>query len=255
MRALHDQYSPFSLAEMQQIAAARVRAAMEDQLGRPLDTDLPLDTLDEVLFAGMRQLREEAEAAEHAQAQVKRKPSASQRRADQQQEDADTTLRKLYRQLSSALHPDRELDPAARNEKHVLMVEANTAYQRRDLVALLHIQLRLAQADPQSLSRMAEDKIESMSLLLKQQTAELERELDSQKQQMGHEFGLPDYAPVSAASLRSHLAMEKQALNQDVAAMEQDLRTVRDDAAFKRWLKQQKQMAERYDDFDADETW
>jgi hypothetical protein len=255
MRALHDQYSPFSLAEMQQIAAARVRAAMEDQLGRPLDTDLPLDTLDEVLFAGMRQLREEAEAAEHAQAQVKRKPSASQRRADQQQEDADTTLRKLYRQLSSALHPDRELDPAARNEKHVLMVEANTAYQRRDLVALLHIQLRLAQADPQSLSRMAEDKIESMSLLLKQQTAELERELDSQKQQMGHEFGLPDYAPVSAASLRSHLAMEKQALNQDVAAMEQDLRTVRDDASFKRWLKQQKQMAERYDDFDADETW
>jgi hypothetical protein len=49
--------------------------------------------------------------------------------------------------------------------------------------------------------------------------------------------------------------MEKQALNQDVAAMEQDLRTVRDDAAFKRWLKQQKQMAERYDDFDAGEDW
>ncbi len=257
MRALHDRHSPLSLAEMQQIAAARVRAAMEERLGRPLDTDLPLDTLDQVLFAGMRQLQAEAEAeaAEHAQAKIKRKPRASQRRADQQQDDADTALRKLYRQLSSALHPDRELDPTARSEKHVLMVEANTAYQRRDLVALLHIQLRLAQADPQSLSRMAEDKIESMSLLLKQQTAELERELDSQKQQMGHEFGLPDYAPVSAASLRSHLTMEKQALTQDVAAMEQDLRIVRDDAAFKRWLKQQKQLAERYDDFDAGEAW
>jgi hypothetical protein len=72
---------------------------------------------------------------------------------------------------------------------------------------------------------------------------------------MGHEFGLPDYAPVSAASLRSHLNMEKQALTQDVAAMEQDLRIVRDDAAFKRWLKQQKQLAERYDDFDAGEDW
>ncbi len=255
MRALHDKHSPLSLAEMQQAAAAHVRAVMEANLSRPLDTELPLDSLDDVLFAGMRQLREEAEAAEHEQAKVKRKPSASQRRADQQQDDADTTLRKLYRQLSSALHPDRELDPAARSEKHVLMVEANTAYQRRDLVALLHIQQRVAQADPQSLSRMAEDKIESMSLLLKQQTAELERELDSQKQQMGHEFGLPDYAPVSAASLRSHLAMEKQALNQDVAAMEQDLRSVRDDASFKRWLKQQKQLAERYDDFDPREGW
>jgi hypothetical protein len=49
--------------------------------------------------------------------------------------------------------------------------------------------------------------------------------------------------------------MEKQALNQDVAAMEQDLRTVRDDASFKRWLKQQKQLAERYDDFDAGDAW
>ena len=257
MRALHDKHSPLSLAEMQQAAAAHVRAVMEANLGRPLDTELPLDSLDDVLFAGMRQLRDakEAEAAEREQAKSKRKPSASQRRSEQQQEDADTTLRKLYRQLSSALHPDRELDPAARTHKNTLMVEANTAYQRRDLVALLHIQLHIEQTDPQSLSRMAEEKIESMSLLLKQQTAELERELDSQKQQMGHEFGLPDYAPVSAASLRSHLAMEKQALNQDVAAMEQDLRSVRDDASFKRWLKQQKQLAERYDDFDPREDW
>jgi len=44
-------------------------------------------------------------------------------------------------------------------------------------------------------------------------------------------------------------------LNQDVAAMEQDLRSVRDDASFKRWLKQQKQLSERYDDFDPREDW
>jgi hypothetical protein len=30
---------------------------------------------------------------------------------------------------------------------------------------------------------------------------------------------------------------------------------VRDDATFKRWLKQQKQLAERYDDFDPSEEW
>ena len=257
MRVLHDKYSPLSLAEMQQVAAARVRAAMEDRLGRPLDTELPLDTLDDVLFAGMRQLREaaEAEAAEREQAKSKRKPSASQRRSEQQQEDAETTLRKLYRQLSSALHPDRELDPAVRAHKNTLMVEANTAYKRRDLVALLHIQLHIAQTDPQSLSRMAEEKIESMSLLLRQQTADLERELDTQKQQVLHEFGMSEFEPVSAASLRSHLTMEKQALNQDVAAMEQDLRSVRDDASFKRWLKQQKQLAEHYDDFDPLDDW
>jgi hypothetical protein len=40
-----------------------------------------------------------------------------------------------------------------------------------------------------------------------------------------------------------------------VAAMERDLRTVRDDASFKRWLKQQKQLAEHYDDFDPLDDW
>ncbi|HAN55893.1 MAG TPA: hypothetical protein DCQ77_06765 [Betaproteobacteria bacterium] len=257
MRVLHDKYSPLSLEEMHQVAAAHVRAVMEETLGRPLDTELPLDSLDDVLFAGMRQLRD-AKAAEEAQRQqtrAKRKPTAGQRRTEQQQEDAETTLRKLHRQLSSALHPDRELDPAVRAHKNTLMVEANTAYKRRDLVALLHIQLHIAQTDPQSLSRMAEEKIESMSLLLRQQTAELERELDTQKQHLLHEFDMSPHEPLSAASLRSHLTMEKQALNQEVAAMEQDLRTVRDDASFKRWLKQQKQLAERYDDFDPRDDW
>lgn len=251
MRALHDKHSQHSIEEKQQAAAARVRAMMERVLGRPLDTDLPLDSLDDVLLAGLAQQRQAAEA-DHAQRQhtkARRKPTAAQRRAEQQQQDAETTLRKLYRQLSSALHPDREPDPDARTQKTVLMVEANTAYKRRDLVALLHIQLRIAQTDPQALSKMAEEKIESMSLLLRQQTAELERELDTCKQHVLQEFGMRPFEPLTAASLSRHLSREAQALKQDVAAMERDMRIVRDDASFKRWLKQQKQLSEQ-DDLD-----
>jgi len=257
MRALHDKHSQHSIEEKQQAAAASVRAMMEGVLGRPLDTDLPLDSLDDVLFAGMGQLRDAAEAddALRQRNKPKRKPTATQRRAEQQQQDAESTLRKLYRQLSSALHPDRELDPDARAHKHTLMVEANAAYQRRDLVALLHIQLHIEQTDPQTLSRMAEERIESMSLLLKQQTAELERELDIRKQQVLQEFDLPPFEPLSVASLRRHLSREAQALKQDVAAMEQDMRTVRDDASFKRWLKQQKQLSEQADDPDYIDDW
>lgn len=257
MRALHDKHSQHSIEEKQQAAAASVRAMMEGVLGRPLDTDLPLDSLDDVLFAGMEQLRDavEADNALRQRKKSKRKPSATQRRAEQQQQDAESALRKLYRQLSSALHPDRELDPDARAHKHTLMVEANAAYQRRDLVALLHIQLHIEQTDPQTLSRMAEDRIESMSLLLKQQTAKLERELDIRKQQVLQEFDLPPFEPLSAASLRRHLSREAQALKQDVAAMEQDMGTVRDDASFKRWLKQQKQLSEQADDPDCIDDW
>lgn len=96
---------------------------------------------------------------------------------------------------------------------------------------------------------MAEEKIESMSLLLRQQTAELERELDTCKQHVLQEFGMRPFEPLTAASLSRHLSREAQALKQDVAAMERDMRTVRDDASFKRWLKQQKQLSEQ-DDLD-----
>jgi hypothetical protein len=257
MRALHDKHSQLSIEEKQQAAAASVREMMESVLGRPLDADLPLDSLDDVLFAGMDQLREaaEAEEAQRQHKKARRKPTAAQRRAEQLQEDADTTLRKLYRQLSSVLHPDREPDPGMRTQKTALMVEANTAYERRDLVALLHIQLRIAQTDPQALTRMAKEKIESMSLLLKQQAAELERELDAHKQQVLQEFGMSPFEPLTAASMRRHLSGEAHALQQDVAVIERDLRTVRDDASFKRWLKQQKQLLEQDDAPDFNDYW
>jgi hypothetical protein len=135
------------------------------------------------------------------------------------------------------------------------MVEANTAYERRDLVALLHIQLRIAQTDPQALSRMAEKKIESMSLLLKQQAAELECELDVGKQHVLQAFGMRPFEPLTEVSLRRHLSREAQALKQDVAAIERDIRSVRDDASFKRWLKQQTQLSEQDDVLDYLDDW
>lgn len=240
MRALHDKHSPHSIEDKQQMAAARVRAMMERASGYPLDTD-PSDPIDDV---------READIARRQHAKARRKPAAAQRRAAQQQQDADTILRKLHRQLSSALHPDRELDPDSRTRKNALMVEANTAYARRDLVALLHIQLHLEQADPQALSRMAEEKITSMNLLLSQQTATLERELDTRRQSVQQEFGLHPFESLTAASLQRHLSRESQALKHHVAAMERDLRTVRDDVAFKRWLKLQKRLSVQDNDSD-----
>jgi hypothetical protein len=257
MRALHDRHSQLSIEEKQQVAAARARAMVESVLGRPLDTELPLDSLDDVLRAGLAQQRQAAEAdeAERDHPKARRKQTAAQRRAEQQQQDAETTLRTLYRRLSSALHPDREPDPETRNQKTALMVEANTAYERRDLVALLHIQLRIAQTDPQALSRMAEEKIESMSLLLKQQAAELECELDVGKQHVLQAFGMRPFEPLTEVSLRRHLSREAQALKQDVAAIERDIRSVRDDASFKRWLKQQTQLSEQDDVLDYLDDW
>jgi hypothetical protein len=245
MRALHDKHSRYSLQQKAQAAAADMRAMMEDALGQTIEVDESLDPLDAVMRAGMARMQEtaQAEQARRQAARARKKPTAAQRQAEQRQEDAETILRKVYRQLASALHPDREQDPSEHQRKTALMSEANAAYGRQDLMALLHIQLRTEQADPRSFSQLPEEKIESMSLLLKQQALELERELETRRQQVLHEFDLSPHQTPTAARLRTQLLMEEHELKQDLAVMESDLRQVQDDAGLKRWLKIQKQLA------------
>ncbi|MEO8015570.1 MAG: hypothetical protein ABI642_15620, partial [Polaromonas sp.] len=133
MAALHDQRSARTLRQKEEDQAAMMRSMMEQALGAPLDMqaqDDSLDPLEAVMRASHERLHEamQAEEAQREAAQAKRKkkkPTPTQLKAEQQQEDADTVLRQVYRQLASALHPDRERDPAEQQRKTALMSEAN----------------------------------------------------------------------------------------------------------------------------------
>ena len=247
MKSLHDKHSSESLAQKEQAAMMDMRDMIEDIFGEPLTDDDSLDTVQDVLRAGMARLREaeaaEQEARQQAQAR-KRKPSATQLKARADQEAAETTLRKVFRQLASAVHPDRENDPVERDRKTVLMSEANAAYDRRDLVALLQIQLRIELTDTASIARMAEEKIVSLTVLLKQQAQELESELHKQRHDARREFSLKSYETVSVAHLRRSLRAEESSFERDLTAMQQDLQQLTDDKYLKRWLKDQKQLSE-----------
>jgi hypothetical protein len=53
----------------------------------------------------------------------------------------------VYRQLASALHPDREPDAQQRQRKTTLMQQTNQAYADGDLPALLELEMEARQAD------------------------------------------------------------------------------------------------------------
>lgn len=255
MRALHDKRSPQSVYEKRQAAAAAMQAQMEGFLGRQLDIDIPQDApdpLEALLQQATRQFghqRGDQQAHEHqADESAPALGAANHRLAGedrQQQGDAETVLRKVYRQLASALHPDREQDPAAQKYKTALMSEANAAYARQDLMALLHIQLRIEQASPQSLSQIPADQMAMMTLLLKQQAEALKCELQDREDALVREFGLSPYDRLTAGSLRQQLWAEERALTQELAHMEQDLRLVKSDEGLKNWLKMQKKIMQR----------
>lgn len=248
MAALHDQHSPRTLHQKNQDEADHFRTMMEAALGQRLNIDAQDELLPpmEALFrAGQQGLNAAMQAEEErqatAQARKKKKPTAAQNKAAQEQEDADSVLRQVYRQLASALHPDRERDPAEQQRKTALMSEANAAYAKQDLMALLHLQLRIAQTDAQALHQQPEERIAAMTVLLKQQAAELESELMAQRQQLQQEFALAFYQQPSAATLRHELEQQERELKEQLALIEEDLVQVQtqNDAGFKRWLKLQ----------------
>ena len=257
MAALHDQRSARTLRQKEEDQAAMMRSMVEDALGEPLDLaaqDDSLDPLEAVMRASHERLHEAMQAdeaeREAAQARRKKKPlTPAQIKAGQAQEDADTVLRQVYRQLASALHPDRERDPAEQQRKTGLMSEANAAYARQDLVALLHLQLRIAQADAQNLLQQPEERIAAMSLLLKQQAAELENELFARQQHIKAEFDLDVFQSPTAATLRRQLEQQANDLQEELAFMQADIAQVQDDAGFKRWLKAQVKMSRPMDYF------
>jgi hypothetical protein len=247
MAALHDQHSPETLAQKKQAAADALRERLEQVLGEPL-TDAGDDaSMEELLRAGMARLREsqdEKQASRQAKAKARKarqKPGAEQTLAQVQQADAETQLRTLFRQLASALHPDRETDAQERLRKTALMSEANAAYGRKDLVTLMQIQLRAELADPAAVSRLAEDKLAALTLLLKQQVAGLERERAARQQRLAGEFDLPPGQVANPNTLKQYLLAQVDALESAVAQTERDLEQVQEPAGLKRWLNQQRE--------------
>ena len=249
MATLHDKRSPQTLGELKQADAAQLRAQIEELLGEPLDATHNEASVEELLAAGMERVRqtlhaqEEVRRAAAAKRKAKKKPHAAQ--AGAQLQEAETSLRKLFRQLASSLHPDREPDAQARLAKTALMSEANAAYERRDLVALLHIQQKARGADAQAAALMSEDKLAEWTLLIKQQVADLERERAARSERLAAEFELAPGFKLTAFSLQTALHQQVVDLEHELALMQRDLKLVQDDAGLKRWLNEQAQETRR----------
>ena len=252
MRALHDAHSDQSLADQEKANAAETQAFLEEMLGEAVGRAQQFSSPEEVLQASMEQIRQQAQAHQAARAahQAKRAKAARQKQAGQQAQDADGALRSIYRQLASALHPDRETDPAEQARKTGLMSQANAAYGRRDLLALLQLQLHADLFDARKVSTMAKEKITALCLLLKERVDGLTRELHEFEAQIRAEFDLPPQLPLAAAGLRRHLQEQKHALLGDIAMMQRDFVRVRDDAEFKRWLREQQRLAQENERFE-----
>jgi uncharacterized phage infection (PIP) family protein YhgE len=213
--------------------------AMAEAMGVEVNPDEMLST-DDMIAALLRKLQSDDEAAmqAHAQRQSKRKKSAKQKQAEQDDLDAHSALRTIYRKLVSALHPDRESDPAERVRKTQLMVRVNAANDSKDLRALLHLQLEIAQIDPASVAAMADGQLRSFNRMLKDQLKTLQDEYKFMLESVRNGFGL-HYGGVNVKVLDTRLRVDAVQAQRLIDQLQEDLKTVQNDVGLKYWVKLQ----------------
>ena len=244
-------------AQEQAEAAQRLRERIEEALGQPLNKPSQYQTPEEMMQAGMRQWQQQQEADE-ARKSAKRAARKAQKDAQKKNAaaekgeippealraaDAQSAIRTIFRQLASALHPDREPDEQERLRKTGLMSEVNAAYEKNDLTTLLRLQMQVTQVNPQSAARMADDKLMAMSVLLKEQVAALEEDLDQLQNRLSRELCVPVLAQADEAAMTQSLQRLQADQRHITDSLEADLRRIQNDAALKRWLKEQWQLA------------
>lgn len=239
MRALHDVHSEEKLADIERAQAAEAQAYLKEAMGAEFGEDQVFENLDDVLHAKFDFMRKEAEArAKNREARRAKKKKMSP--ADlQAAEDVESALRSLYRKLASALHPDRESDEEIRTYKTQLMSEANTAYERRDLLALLELQTKAQLPESTLSTALARKKLVALTDLMRERCTVLHREIRDTELQATAEFVLPASMTIHENSLKHHLNSRKREMLLELRRLNEELTSVKTDAGLKRWIKEQ----------------
>jgi len=244
LEALHDKYSDMSFAEHAGIVNETIKAVVGDMYGIEIGDDVDL--------ADPEQLRGVAEKMEQrardglgrqrsADARRSKRGSARAAEAEARRSAAAAqvkqSLQDVYRKLAGALHPDRAPDEGERRRRTGLMQRVNVAYEAKDLLQLLELQLEAELADPSRIAELPEERLKHYLKVLEEQCAELRQALDEAQMPVRLELDLSPFATLSASSAVALVERSARELEHGVAALRRDLELLADSSRIKAWLR------------------
>lgn len=229
-----------------------MKSMLEDMLDMDLGDDVDLSSPEAVIERMQSQFRAEQEAID-AQAKPRKKTArqlARDARLEAEEKQLSQSIREVYRKLASALHPDREPDPAERLRKTTLMQQANEAYQSGNLLQLLELQLQLEQIDHAHLANLDGNRLKHYIKILRDQLKELETEIDHIEYSFVAEFGLSSLTRLNPKDLMSILQDDIDHCANIIRQAELDLENAADPKRLKAWLKMIKVRRQSVSGFD-----
>jgi hypothetical protein len=166
-----------------------------------------------------------------------------------EEQQASQSIREVYRKLASALHPDRETDTRERERKTALMQRVNQAYEKRNLLELLKLQLELEHIDQDAVNNISEDRLKHYNKILKEQLAELEQEIFHVEGGFTAQFGINLFERISPATIMRDLVTEIAGVQHTIRDLKKDVIEFKDIKKVKAWLKKVQREAAKMDDF------
>lgn len=184
MRELFEQLHGLSLDEAARQEMDDVRSSVADmfkEMGLDVDVAGMRHDMSEEEIAAMAaemndQMRQQvADAESQRQNRAGRKKGGRGADRAARIEDArKSSIGTVYRRLVKTLHPDLEQDPAAREKKSALMQEVTAAHARRDLLALLRLEMEWVDSENTGAAAASDETLDAYTHVLREQAAELE---------------------------------------------------------------------------------
>jgi len=250
MRDIHDLHSETPLADLERIQMEETQAYYEQMMSEEAEAPEDFDSLEDMIQARFDKM--------HQKAQEKAKDQQTKNSKKQKYQDAEHTklildkagqaLRHIYRQLARQLHPDREPDAQVRKQKTELMSQANIAYGRQDVVALLRLQAQLSEklgvsntsgVTVSSLHTFGAQSTQGLIELLQIRIKALNREYRDAELHAVAEFVLPSSRALTSERLNQHLESIKLKHQLRIRDLKGEFVQIQNDSGLSKWLKEQ----------------
>ena len=245
---LRDIYSRYSSLDFdtefeqgKEQAEDMLRELFEAEFGVDIGDDFDMSRPEEMTERIMEQLNEKQQ--QDTKEKAGKKKTASQQRkeakAQQEEENISQSIKSVYRELTRALHPDRETDESERGRKTELMQRVTRAYRDKDLLKLLELQLEVEQIDQSQIDGIADDRLRHFNKVLGRQLEEIRmevRQVSMAFSQMAR-VDLMDQVPVSPQEIMERFESDTMVLEMDTLALEEELADLKTVKGIQQWLK------------------
>ncbi len=244
LKKIYNKYNEVDFDTEREVEQDFVKTMLEKELGIEIDEALNWNSQEDVLHhlkAKLEHQEAEQAARESAKPQHGRKKSAKtlekEAKLQEEQAQASQSIREVYRKLASALHPDKELDAIERDRKIALMQRVNVAYDKRDLLQLLKLQLEVEQIDQAAIDTLSEDRLKHFNRILTEQHQELENEIFAIESSFKLQFNLQEPGKIPPQFLLLSLEEEVENYQDGIHSLKEDLTSFQTPKGLKNWLK------------------